>query len=195
MIGVDIIDLTVYEDDRRSDNPHFVTKVLTDAEQGQCAAYDLHPETFLWSCWAAKESAYKIFARQSAMPFQPKKFDCHFTIDKPYEGTVHSEHGQCNFHIEFKDEFLYCMAYQVTSFPFLIRHFNVEDSLLPQIRGMLHQECCQYLATYFSIPADQVQIKHNTYGCPTVVSTLIANIPQVSFSHHGRYGVFAVLFS
>ena len=194
MIGTDIIDLTVYQGKQRSKNPLFVNKVLRSEELAYCASKGLDPETFLWSSWAAKESAYKVFARQLATPFTPKKFTCHFTDGNHRKGTVMSPYGTCYFHLDLKNDYLCCTAYQFTTFPFINRHFHFKDTAHADIRANLHAECCNYLAAYFSISKAQIRVQHNDNGSPILACPIVEEIPQVSFSHHGSYGSFALVF-
>jgi phosphopantetheinyl transferase (holo-ACP synthase) len=63
MIGNDIVDLDLANQESNWKRSGFLDKVFTDAEQRIILTYEV-PEIMVWILWSMKEAAYKIYNRQ-----------------------------------------------------------------------------------------------------------------------------------
>ena len=75
-VGNDIVDLTEAEAIGKFQDKRFVNRVFCSGEQHIICNAAL-PDRALWTLWAAKESAYKIYAKRTSNPaFSHRKFIC-----------------------------------------------------------------------------------------------------------------------
>ncbi len=73
-VGNDIVDLWADRAADRLRQPRWLERVLLPSEREQLAAHD-EPELCLWQMWAAKEAAYKVFAKlELGIRFAPRRF-------------------------------------------------------------------------------------------------------------------------
>lgn len=73
MVGNDIVDYGI--DEQKYRQPRFLNRVLTVKEQSYLAQ-SCHPNTYLWSLWAAKEAAFKALQRtENHLTFSPITFE------------------------------------------------------------------------------------------------------------------------
>lgn len=80
MIGNDIIDLAQSRIESRWQRKGFIEKLFTAQEQQYIKDYD-KPETMVWLLWSMKESAYKIYNRQTKIrEYSPIKLRCSLEI-------------------------------------------------------------------------------------------------------------------
>ena len=75
-VGNDIVDLNEPEAIGKFQDKRFINRVFCSSEQHIISAAAL-PDRALWTLWAAKESAYKIYAKRTSNPaFAHRKFIC-----------------------------------------------------------------------------------------------------------------------
>ena len=76
MIGNDIIDLNVAQQESNWRRTGFLEKIFTQSEQ-LLISNTANPEIMVWYLWSLKEAAYKIFNRQTLIrAFMPLQFEC-----------------------------------------------------------------------------------------------------------------------
>ncbi|MDP5169002.1 MAG: 4'-phosphopantetheinyl transferase superfamily protein, partial [Bacteroidia bacterium] len=76
MIGNDIVSLERTGLQPRSENPRFLSRVLT-AQEHQLLSQQPDKERALWTLWALKESTYKLeYRAQQRRFFAPKRYEC-----------------------------------------------------------------------------------------------------------------------
>lgn len=76
MIGNDVIDLELARSQSNWKRKGFLEKIFTSNEQ-RLILDSADPELMVWAFWSRKESAYKIFNRQTALRlYNPKQFEC-----------------------------------------------------------------------------------------------------------------------
>lgn len=94
MIGNDIIDLSLAKTESNWKRRGFLYKIFTPKEQ-LLILETQNPEMMVWNLWSRKESAYKIYNRQTGIrAFIPLKLECF---------DAHTEIGKviCDEHIYF----------------------------------------------------------------------------------------------
>ena len=75
-VGNDIVDLVEPEAIGKFQDKRFINRVFCSSEQHIISAAAL-PDRALWTLWAAKESAFKIYAKRNSNPaFAHRKFIC-----------------------------------------------------------------------------------------------------------------------
>jgi phosphopantetheinyl transferase (holo-ACP synthase) len=81
MIGNDVIDLALACKESNWRRTGFLEKIFTDKEQ-LLIKNSTNPELLIWNLWSRKESAYKIFNRETGIrAYIPKQLECFYTND------------------------------------------------------------------------------------------------------------------
>ncbi|WP_293872437.1 4'-phosphopantetheinyl transferase superfamily protein [Flavobacterium sp.] len=76
MIGNDIIDLTLAQQESNWKRTGFVEKIFTPSEQVLISTAN-KPEIMVWYLWSLKEAVYKIYNRQTLIrAFMPLELEC-----------------------------------------------------------------------------------------------------------------------
>lgn len=82
MIGNDIIDLELAKTESNWKRKGFLDKIFTKSEQ-QYILSSKNPELMVWILWSCKESAYKIYNRQTLVRrFIPLRLECDLEISR-----------------------------------------------------------------------------------------------------------------
>lgn len=161
MIGNDIIDLRLAEQESRWQRKGFLEKLFTTHEQ-ELILRSATPEIMVWLLWSCKEAVYKIVNRCTQVrAYAPWKFA---VIDyKNNSGTV--LYSQQSYPVT---TFLSgnCIHTVAVSRPLFFDHLSI------------HTE----KDTFTPFPGISV----NQDGIPYFLNTSHSAIP-VSISHHGRY--------
>ncbi len=164
MIGNDVVDLVLAEVQSNWRRKGYLQKVFTEAEQSWIATAD-EPDKVVWLLWSMKESAYKIFNRETGLrSFSPLSFRC----EKPKD-----------------DGGYYKAAVGVASFSWPTQSYITEDYIITECYSD------KSVTTYFTQDyPDYIKkgiITKNESGQPFMEG----NIP-VSVSHHGRFCIVSV---
>ncbi|KGO94723.1 4'-phosphopantetheinyl transferase family protein [Flavobacterium subsaxonicum] len=91
MIGNDVVDIIQSRKESNWQRRGFLDKLFTISEQ-QLINHHPDPETMVWLLWSMKESAYKIYNRQTGIrAFIPLQLECCKISqnDKGFTGEVH----------------------------------------------------------------------------------------------------------
>ncbi|MFN7674707.1 4'-phosphopantetheinyl transferase superfamily protein, partial [Flavobacterium sp.] len=76
MIGNDIVDLALAQQESNWQRKGFLHKLFTDKEQ-HLILNSNNPELMVWNLWSRKEACYKIYNRASGQRvFNPIQFEC-----------------------------------------------------------------------------------------------------------------------
>lgn len=76
MIGNDIVDLALAQEESNWKRKGFLNKIFTEKEQ-LLILNDLNPEVMVWNLWSRKEAAYKIYNRNTGIRgYFPLKIEC-----------------------------------------------------------------------------------------------------------------------
>ena len=112
MIGNDIIDLNYARRTSKTSHPRWADKVLTANEKDQL---HLFPSltTALWTFWALKESAYKIFYKKTGQRlFIPKKFQASLIQIQPnfLEACIESPFGKWYGQVQISSDTVHALV-------------------------------------------------------------------------------------
>lgn len=192
MIGNDVIDLQKVSPHSKIDHPRWQTKVLTPSEIEQLPLFP-NLRHALWSFWALKESAYKIFFKKTAFKgFIPKKLIC--TFSSPFQAEVRTPAGLFWGRIHRCSSYLHAVVVE-------------EKLLLPQIQWAVHpllstdypvqsksvrRHLLQSLSRHCRLPYEELGICKKQHF-PRVVFQNKAIAVDVSMSHHYYWGAYAFL--
>jgi len=125
-VGNDVVDLTQSTAKKKSRNIRFLNRVFTPEEQSSILSSPF-PDLRLWSCWAAKEAAYKAISKAYPdIPSIPKLFPVLIDSEDPADynsgprrssfpllrkGSVLTPGGKCWIRIDYRYTYLHCIAF------------------------------------------------------------------------------------
>ena len=112
MIGNDIVDLQLAKTQSNWQRPKFLKKIFTEIEQ-EYIYQSANPELEVWKLWTMKESAYKIYNRETAVRgFFPWKLECsNFEVFKgKFLGTVSIDDNIYFTETVVSEDFVYTVA-------------------------------------------------------------------------------------
>ncbi|NLX50479.1 MAG: 4'-phosphopantetheinyl transferase superfamily protein [Deltaproteobacteria bacterium] len=90
-IGNDVVDLTSPANLQKSTDLRFLRKILTATEIDEVANAGM-PDAALWSFWACKEAAYKVFSKQTGdAAFLPRRWSVCLERPLPWEGFAQTQ--------------------------------------------------------------------------------------------------------
>jgi len=76
MIGNDIVDLVLAQQESNCHRKGFLNKIFTSKEQQLIMSCE-NQEIMIWNLWSRKEAAYKIYNRQTLnRTYNPAQFEC-----------------------------------------------------------------------------------------------------------------------
>lgn len=137
MIGNDIVDLALAKVESNWQRKGFLDKIFTTQEQLVIFNSD-NPESMVWNLWSRKESAYKIFNRQTGIrAFNPIQFE-NFEIEKNI-GSVHAFNVVYFTKTEITTEYIHSVCVtNKADFNALIELLSPEE--IVKINGLPHNK-------------------------------------------------------
>lgn len=188
MIGNDIVDLDVASHNSRWKEQRFLDKLFSAEEQDFILSEGMRFQN-IWRLWSMKESAYKIISRRDGrIHFNPKDFKC--SIKDSTEGHVVFEGISFFTLTEMQPKFIQTVAFLNTKWiseVFQLLHSDVK----PQ-----HQETYQSAIRAYAdlkcVPQAHIEITKNKLGIPLLYINGTLQEEQLSISHHGSFGTFAM---
>ena len=118
MIGNDIVDLQLAKIQSNWRRPKFLEKIFTQKEQ-KLINHSANPELEVWKLWTMKESAYKIYNRETGIRgFFPWKLEC--SIERNCEGRVLGK-------VSIKDKIYYSKTIVSEDFVYTIAGNSLEN--------------------------------------------------------------------
>lgn len=196
MIGNDIIDLNCARRMSKIHHPNWKEKVLTTQEKKQIMAYP-SIESGLWSFWALKESAYKIFFKKTGQRlFIPKKFRC--TLAQIQSNQIHalidSPIGPCYGRVQLFPDHIIALASTQKSF----LSTTIWQKIAFQRTAHAHQShdiragLIQCLHLEWNFPIKDLSIQSPSRFPQVFFKNKVLPV-DVSLSHHHKWGAFAFL--
>ena len=184
MIGNDIIDLSLAKIESNWHRRGFLEKLFTENEQKLISAAT-NPFVIVWKFWSMKEAAYKVYAQQDKQRFfAPKKFDCLLISEN--KGLVN-----------FKNRIFYTSTIVTRSYIFTLASIDKEIKayskiVMPQFIDKMIKIKLQDLTSF---SAEEIKQKKTKNMVPLYYYRDILLTKSCSISHHGKYGVFSLLYS
>lgn len=196
MIGNDIVDLALAQQESNWKRKGFLHKIFTPYER-QLIRTAPDPDQMVWLLWSMKESAYKIAIRASGKRhFAPAKLECQLTeLDhKGGKGIV------CYVGKEYVTKYSFTTQYMATVSAnrndFLNSAFEPIIVSLPvttylQQHQHLWKKIQQYCGAALCVPEKEISFHKDETGAPWLTLSSAERVP-LSVSHHGRFGAFVL---
>lgn len=186
MVGNDIVDLLQANEESNWQRPRFLEKLFTESEQQLIQNSD---DAFLmvWTLWSMKEAAYKLFTQINPGRFyDPKGFQCSFQDNY---GVVRFKNFRCYTQSKITRDYIVSEARltksQLTSKVLTFNSKNVKRQSL-----ILREKILELATKTFNIQQKDISFIKNQFNIPNLESN--SRTINVSLSHHGKYGVYAI---
>ncbi|WP_103866160.1 4'-phosphopantetheinyl transferase superfamily protein [Aquimarina sp. I32.4] len=174
MIGNDIVDFQVANQQSNWQRRGWLQKIYTDIEQHYILTSE-NPETLIWKFWSMKEATYKVHQRRFGFSprYNPKSFQC------TLRNKVYVDSEQYNLNTEVNKHYVHSIAYiSETSYCTVV--YKNENDVYTKIKEKIAEE---FDISIVSIVKDKNRI-------PVIcMNKKKATIP-VSLTHHGDYTAF-----
>jgi hypothetical protein len=196
MIGNDIIDLSYARQSSNIHHPRWPDKVLTQQEKEQIH-YFPSLEIALWTFWALKESAYKIFYKKTGRRlFIPKKFQATLIQIQPnlIQGTINSPLGKWHGRVQVWSESIHALVVTQKSFFPLIQwqKLSFDEYTATHQSNTIRKNLRLALQEQQQLPCKDLCIKSPRHFPQVFFKNKLLPI-DVSMSHHHQWGAYAFL--
>ena len=191
MIGNDIIDLKFAKINSRWREQRFLDKLFSKEEKEFILSDRRHFQN-IWHLWSMKESAYKIYARQTDSPsFNPKYFHCE--INSITSGIVSFEGFKLNTNTQSDSNMIYTIA-QHANTPSVSGCILLDGVSKPVRSQQLKDKAIEAFAVLKSVSKTAISIKKDHFGVPHFLINQEVQNNALTLTHHGQYGGFAIAY-
>jgi hypothetical protein len=197
MIGNDIIDLKAVSAATTNRRQRFLDKICIDSEQ-EFLYNQQEVDGCIWLLWSMKESAWKAHYRNSSTrKFNPKFFHCKvhdFSLnDDLISGLVSVENKLYNTSSFWNGDLIHTITHSSDSdVSHNFFNFSSENSRVQSLE--VRNEVCQFISRLFNYPLKFIIIEQNECGVPQIIVNGVNSNIQLSISHHGRFGAYAICY-
>lgn len=197
MIGNDVISLIASSDSPKSRSERFMEKIFTINELRFLRSKTEDRERLIWLLWSMKESAYKSYYKQFRKRyFAPKMFDCFVNASDEtpdcISGTVKTLFQDYSTQSYVLEDCIHTVAYlnerQVIHdfcFPLDSETYQVQSDTV-------RYQLCNELAKLEGCDECEVEIRKDARGIPHAYICNQKSGFDVSMSHHGLFGAYAI---
>ncbi|WP_111683266.1 4'-phosphopantetheinyl transferase family protein [Winogradskyella tangerina] len=184
MVGNDIVDIALAQQQSNWKRPRYLDKIFTQKEQDLILQSDL-PEIKLWQLWSMKEAAYKLYTQINPCRFfNPKAFECTFSNG----AEVTYDTFTCAVKTETTSNYIMSEA-RLKQDEMLSSVIEFEASSVSTQSEFLKDCLLSEVAHYFQTDRKQLNFVKQAYGIPTIEYN--DKMINVSLAHHGQYGTIA----
>ncbi len=190
MIGNDIIDLNIAGINSRWQEQRFLDKLFSKEETDFILSDGMRFQN-IWRLWSMKESAYKIYARETeSSRFNPKYFHC--KIISSTTGIVSFIGNKVNTKTKYDSNFIYTTACSQDT-TFRISDYIVSNGTSKEYKSQhLREKAIEAFAKVKSISKTAISIQKDNFGIPHFLINQEAQNNALTLTHHGQYGGFAI---
>jgi phosphopantetheinyl transferase (holo-ACP synthase) len=197
MIGNDIIDLNAVSAASINRRQRFLDKIFVDSEQA-FLYNQLDIDKWIWLLWSMKESTWKAHYRNSCTrKFNPKLMTCKvqdFSIEGNFiSGVVVVENTHYNTLSLLKSDFIHTIANSNSS-KISFDFFSVDSENSNNQSSKVRMEVCKSVSNFLNQPLTDIKIEQNENGVPLVIINGVDSNIQLSISHHGQFGAYAICY-
>jgi phosphopantetheinyl transferase (holo-ACP synthase) len=191
MIGNDIVDLKLASAGERWKSQRFLDKTFSPNEQKMISDAK-NPFQMIWLFWSMKESAYKIYFRQSLKSFfNPTKIVCRMHSET--KGSVRLFNSLYRTSTSITREYIYTIAFSDINGSLI----SACDKLpyadyITQHNESYRSALCAF-SNFKKVPIDDLSISKNEWGLPDLYINSIKKSIPLSITHHGYYAGYAML--
>jgi phosphopantetheinyl transferase (holo-ACP synthase) len=201
--------LTAPENLDKSRNGRFLNRVFTPDEQELIGRMRKFPDAVLWALWAGKEGAYKAVIKNNPdISSSPKRYRVKF-LDEDVEdfvdrsggaalsGLIETPAGEVSFRTFFTPRYVHCLAMAGACLPDEMLTFQVLCLQDPSdLSAALRWEAAERIAALLGVSPSVISIRRTRtpqgYGPPRVLVAEQETSIDISLSHDGHYGAFAL---
>ena len=207
-IGNDIIDLNAPENRGKSGDLRFLNRIFTLEEQEAIGRAD-RPDAMLWALWAGKEGAYKILCKLDPLVVSiPKRYQVRYltqieTTDTGprWSGIADTPGGTAVLEVVLAPDYVHCLAvageYTMVDGAIngvTLQVLDVGDAANASI--ILRRAVAGHIADRMKLSTSEIEIRRVRrdmgLGPPYVFAGGRPTEMDISLSHDGRYGAFAI---
>lgn len=186
MIGNDIVDIAEAKLKSNWERPRILEKLFTQKEQ-QLIQHSDDAFLMVWRLWSMKEAAYKLYTQLYPSRFyNPKGFECHIQNEN---GIVRFKDFECRIKTQITSAYILSEARltpsKMTSKVIELKSKNPK-SQSEVTKAILLKE----LSEQYQVSKADLNFQKSEFGVPSVLFN--SEKIQVSLSHHGCYGAYAV---
>ncbi len=186
MIGNDIVDIAETKRTSNYKRSRFLEKLFTEQEQQFIHNSE---DTFLmvWRLWSMKEAAYKLYTQIYPSRFyNPKGFECSTKGDI---GKVNYKDFECYVSSKTTSQYILSEAHLCKS-EMLSKTVVLKDKNPKSQSETNRSMLLKAISKQYKQPIYSIHLKTSKFGIPKVF--LGSKTINVSMSHHGNYGAFAI---
>lgn len=201
-VGNDVVDLKHPENQGKSKDNRFLSRVFTGKERDRIAGAAC-PDKLLWALWAAKEAAFKVVSRDdSTVRSTPRRYDIHLDSLEVSEaclaGRAITPRGELALRIIVTDDYVHALSAATKGS--LDRIFqrvdrmDVEDDPGEASAFVRRQLLCE-IARCLDCPPGELSVGKEPMGpgAPFVIRREQPLAVDISLSHDGRFAAFAFI--
>jgi len=188
MIGNDIVDITEAKQKSNWQRPRFLDKLFTVQEQ-QLIQNAHDPFLKVWRLWSMKEAAYKLYTQiQPSRFYNPKQFECEINDS---EGKVSYKDFSCYTKTQMTSQYIISEACLVAMS--MISESIKIDYCSPKLQSDITKDILlSKVAEQYTILKDDLKLVKSEFGIPYVYQISKKLNINISISHHGNYGAYAI---
>ncbi|WP_103068282.1 4'-phosphopantetheinyl transferase family protein [Aquimarina sediminis] len=178
MIGNDIVDLSLANQQSNWQRKGWVQKIFTDREQADIYA-SKNPRILVWKYWSMKEAVYKAHQRRHTLipKYNPRDFEC------TQEETVNIDNLLYTVDSILHPQYIYSIA----------RDGHIEcRSQVVESRTQIRSKLQAVISQELGIPTSLISFSKDLNRVPVVCIDKKASAIPVSITHHGQYSAFVV---
>ncbi|WP_299126654.1 4'-phosphopantetheinyl transferase superfamily protein [uncultured Winogradskyella sp.] len=179
MVGNDIVDLNEAKKTSNWERPRFLNKLFSEEEQYQIKTSH-NPFVMIWRLWSMKEASYKLYTQLHPSRFyNPKGFLCDI---EGHKGVVSFRNFKCYVESKITSDYIISEArFEPQKLTSTIVSFNT--TIYKVQSGLLKSELLDGFGKEY-------RINKTKFNIP--VLTNAKNIHNISLTHHGNYGAYAI---
>ncbi|TXE08312.1 4-phosphopantetheinyl transferase family protein [Gelidibacter salicanalis] len=188
MIGNDIVDIELAKRNSRWQEQRYLDKLFTTEEQEFIRSGDQQFQN-IWRLWTMKESVYKITSRaEGTIRFNPTNFKC--TVLDATQGKIIYKNQSIATSTIINQNFVQTTASSNPQWVSKIFQFSSLD--YPTQHSESVQQAIKAYAAYKKVVDTSVAVIKNRTGIPQFYIYGQLQTEQLSLTHHGLYGAFAI---
>ncbi len=188
MIGNDIVDIAEAKQKSNWQRPRFLEKLFTLKEQ-QIIQISEAPFLMLWRLWSMKEAAYKLYTQLHPSRFySPKQFECEINGSS---GEVRYKDFECYVNTKITAQYILSEA-RFVAMAMNSEWIKLNDSSPKQQSDVVKNILLSKIGEQYTILKNDLKLIKSEFGIPSVYQNSKKLKINISISHHGNYGAYAI---
>jgi len=189
MVGNDIVDIAEAKQKSNWQRPRFLEKLFTLKEQ-QIIHKSENSFIMVWRLWSMKEAAYKLYTQiQPSRFYNPKQFECEINES---QGKVSYKDFTCHVKTKITSQYIISETRLVAQ-DMISESIKIYNSSPKYQSDMTKDILLSKVAEQYTILKDDLKLVKSEFGIPYVYQNSKKLNINISISHHGNYGAYAIL--